>query len=720
MKRFITLLSGAMALTAMAAINPDDYPDLQLSTDYPLTEFASFRGKFTAPTSGTVVEYATVPVYQLNSEQELTSLEDSSWTYAGYINGKQAYQFNATEGVTYYFEEKFVINGGVFRIEMNAPISVTVSEPALGGVYSPASSDHILIVFNQNVLFSQATISAADQSAVVDTRTNGSSVAIDAVSTLRKWYANGTLTGGEELTVTLKNLTSADGTPIEENGGNGVYKFIAAPKPVEMVSHVLPSTISSYQAESSENTRIEFTFSGDIEANPTVQLCYALLDIDFEYVEDLPTTVNGNVVTADLAGKRRTSADMSTSGRTDSVIYIRLLSLHDAEGNSVWSSGQGSTGSFYYEVPFNEIARVNVLSEFTPANGSDITNESSINIWFNNANSLSYDGVCFTSGAESVVVPTSELTMNSARDDEADITVAIPQGWNSKSDVVVTLSNLRANDGYDHTDDVTATFNGFVVTYISPADESEISTIQQGQLIVAELNVADRYPDMTVTATLADADGASLFGPAEMTRRVDGSYAVALTDDVTMYAGSDYFLTISAANSGTTLGSKTFTYHGAATPFEFSEFYFDHVTPAEGSTLAADNAVITVTFDGLAYVYPTDATQFASVVAVDAIADGASNVWELTLAPAAIEAANGEITVSFAAYDLLLELIEGNVGAESDSHFEFLYRIGESSISEITADGMTTAESCFDLMGRRVANPTRPGIYIMSGRKVRL
>jgi len=104
MKRFTTLMIGAYALTASAAINLDDYTELQLGTDYPLTEFAAFRGKFTAPASGTVVEYATVPVYQLNeTTMELVGLEDSSWEYAGYINGKQAYQFNATQGENLHF-----------------------------------------------------------------------------------------------------------------------------------------------------------------------------------------------------------------------------------------------------------------------------------------------------------------------------------------------------------------------------------------------------------------------------------------------------------------------------------------------------------------------------------------------------------------------------------------------------------------------------------------
>jgi hypothetical protein len=79
MKRFTTLLIGAYALTASAAINLDDYTEIQLGTDYPLTELAAFRGKFTAPASGTVVEYATVPVFQLDeSTMELVGLEDSS------------------------------------------------------------------------------------------------------------------------------------------------------------------------------------------------------------------------------------------------------------------------------------------------------------------------------------------------------------------------------------------------------------------------------------------------------------------------------------------------------------------------------------------------------------------------------------------------------------------------------------------------------------------
>jgi hypothetical protein len=714
---------GAYALTASAAINLDDYTELQLGTDYPLTEFAAFRGKFTAPASGTVVEYATVPVYQLNeTSMELVGLEDSSWEYAGYINGKQAYQFNATQGKTYIFEDKFVLNGGVFRIEMNAPITLTASEPTIGATYSPAESDHILLVFNQNVLFSEVTISAAGETAVCDSRNNGSSVSVDATEVLRNWYAKGVITGGEELTVTLKNLTTADGTAYTENGGNGEFKFLAVNTPVELVSSQIPSTISSYYAQSSADSQLQFTFSGAIEENPQVQLCYALLDIDFEYVENLPTTVNGNVVTADLAGKRRASSDMSTSGCTDKVVYIRLLKIKDAEGHSVWSTGQGTTGSFYYEVPFNNIERVNVLSEFNPANGSDLTNVDKLNIWFNQANSLTYDGVRFTSADESTVVSLADLQRINARDDEEEINVDIPQGWNKKPNLVVTLDNLRAEDGYDHTDDITATFNGFVVTYISPADDSRIAEIQKGQLIVAEINVAERYPDMKVTAALTCGD-TLIFGATEMTRRADNSYALTLADDVTMYAGSDYVLTLVATNAGEQLGTASFTYHGTTTPFSFSEFFFDHVTPAEGSTLSADDASLTATFDGLTYVYATDNAQFSSIVPVDAATDGSSSVWRLTLSPKAVAnalAGDGKVTVSFSAYDILLNLIEGNVGTENESHFEFTYVIGESAITEITADSTSAASAIFDLQGRRIGAITRPGIYLVNGKKLKL
>jgi hypothetical protein len=721
MKRFTTLLIGAYALTASAAINLDDYTEIQLGTDYPLTELAAFRGKFTAPASGTVVEYATVPVFQLDeSTMELVGLEDSSWQYSGYINGKQAYQFNATQGTTYIFEDKFVINGGVFRIEMNSPITLINSEPTIGTTYSPAESDHILLVFNQNVLFSEVTISAAGKTAVCESRNNGSSVAIDATDVLRSWYAQGVITGGEELTVTLKDLTTADGTAYTENDGNGVFKFIAVSTPVELVSAQLPASISSYYPQSSTDSQMQFTFSGPIEANPQVQLCYNLLDIDFEYVENLPTNVSGNTVTVDLAGKRRAASDMSTSGTVSNVIYVRLLKLNDAQGHSVWSSGQGTTGSFYYEVPFINIERVNVLSEFTPANGSDITNEQKINIWFNNANSLTYDGVRFTSGSESTVVPLADLQRINSRDDEEEINVNIPQGWNTKSNVVVTLENLRANDGYDHTNDITATFNGFVVTYINPADDSKIASIQKGQLIVAEINLADRYPDMKVTAALTCGDE-TIFSTTEMTRRADDSYALTLADDVTMYTGSDYVLTLVATNAGEELGSASFTYHGATAPFAFSEFFFENVNPAEGSTLSADNASFTATFDGLAYVYATDNAQFSSIAPVDATTEGVSNVWRLTLSPKAVadaQAADGTITVSFSAYDLLLNLIEGNTGTDGDSHFEFNYVIGASSISEITADTIANT-TIYDLQGRRVSAITRPGIYLVNGKKLK-
>jgi hypothetical protein len=98
-------------------------------------------------------------------------------------------------------------------------------------------------------------------------------------------------------------------------------------------------------------------------------------------------------------------------------------------------------------------------------------------------------------------------------------------------------------------------------------------------------------------------------------------------------------------------------------------------------------------------------------------------VWRLTLSPKAVAnalAGDGKVTVSFSAYDILLNLIEGNVGTENESHFEFTYVIGESAITEITADSTSAASAIFDLQGRRIGAITRPGIYLVNGKKLKL
>lgn len=679
----------AASIVATAQINPSEYIDLELEHDYTLEYMKSFKGKYTPTEGGQLIEYGAVPVYLADGTEIDTQ-------YAGYIGGKQAYQFAVTPGTTYFFRQDFVMIGGTFSIAMNPEVKLLSVTPQLEERYDPAANSYIELVFNQALSIDRCELAVgAELKADVDIITGGSTISIDLNPQLQKWYNQDLIAGGEQLTVTLCGVTDGIGTQLD----NITYSYKAAKKPNTFVEAKLPSAVSSWYKESSDESRASFTFTGDMASDPTVQLCYAPVEIGYEYIEPLPAIVSGNTITVDFSGKHRTSANMSAEGRTDKSIYVRMLSLKDSDGQMIWSTGQGTIGSFVFELPFAEIPRLDITSEFTPSAGSNLAGRESVKIYFNCADHIAYFGVTFTSGDESVTVPADRITVDNISASEVELTVNIPDGWSAKSDVTITLDGLATDDGYDHSADIKGKFNGFVVTYCSIKEGDAIKSLLKGQIIKTDTNLADGD---ALSCTITNGEGTVTYGPEAMTQSSAGTFIHELAHDLYFDLGQSYCLTLTTADGKT----ETINFAGANVPYEFSAVHFTAIDPADGSELMAGQAV-NITFDGLALIEPLDDSAPFSATAVDAT-DGYSATWQLTLGQ------SGDQTVLFKATDMDNITVEGNSGMGISSYFSFTFHQSESSIEAIIPANAEGA--VYDLCGRRV-NHTGKGLYIINGKK---
>lgn len=694
MKKILSIFFAATALSA-AAINPADFPTLELGKDYPTETYKEFKGKFVAPENGIMIEYGTVPVFTLGDDNELQDLGEGAWQYAGYINGRQAYQFHVAAGTTYYAYDSFVMDASTVRFEMNPKVEIVECLPAVGSVYDVADEEFITLILNQNITIGSATISCGKATETILTRAIGSNISLLVRDVMIQWYDNKTLVGGEALTVTLSDL--------KDSGNNDVdpitLTFIAAGEPYVMLSSKLPETIVSYMPESSEATKAVFTFSGPMAPNPNIQLCYSPVELGYEYYEPLEAVVEGNTITVDFAGKLRISEEMSPEGREYSYFDLRLFALRDARGQLVLS-GEGMKGSYHLQVPFYEIPRMEINAQFTPENGAYLTEaDKVVTIYFNNAKDIEYSGIQFTSNGETVIVNKNEITVTPISDDEVELTVNIPAGWAAKKDVYVSLADLACSDGRNHSRELSAKYNGFTVTFVNPAEGSKLPSLVQGRTISVDSNL-EAGAELLFSIT---ADGETIYGPYAMTERTAGSYVHPMQKEVVLYSGISYNLHFTAGTS-----EEVVKIVGTSAEFEYSPNEFLSIDPAEGVV----SGPITVKFSGLVALIPMpESVDFTEEHCSDfENFEGYDNTWAISLGNA-----EGDVILAFRAIDMDNKTVQGNVGNEAQSYFRFAYN-ANSGIIEVESCG-EPGELIFDLQGRRLPHPTK-GINIINGHKV--
>ena len=531
------IMLALMVCSAFSASADVDLGAMTLNTVYDCPMFKNVRGSFTPETDGVYkINYSVNERFAIYTDAELTTPYENGGDWAFHsetVEGmlSAGYEtWNFVGGTTYYLGGS-VGEGQVFMNKVKLVITASSSEislnsvtPAEGSTISTGGKAQIDITFNCNVLLESATISAGGQTETLihsetdasQIRTYGNTVTILLKDLLQSWYDAGVVSGGEALTVTLNGIRNMNATDVVygENGSL-TLNYIVGEQPAVLVSSINTpdqmSSVKSYYFEDDATGTISLTFSRSLKNDPN-DMPFATWGIGNKesetgdyYEERLPITVDGNSIIISLQGKLRDLAAMGLSTQYTDV-QIDIKNVKTADGDYVYTEGSGSLGSFNYLYKLNYVV-CDIVAEFAPSKGA-IKAGDNLEIWIMGESDLRYEGVAFTYGENTTIVKDFEKIQDPDDSKASILNVTVPklvdaQGEEieNETSVQVSLSNVKAADGYDHSNDVKATYTyeadqsnenlGALPISISPASGS---TVKELQTIVFEFSASD-YPN---------------------------------------------------------------------------------------------------------------------------------------------------------------------------------------------------------------------------------
>ena len=532
------MLLSTLFFTGFNAYADEDLGAMTVNTVYDCPSYKYVRGSFTPETDGVYrLNYSTSDRFAIYTDAELTVPYENGgdWVYNSedvFTMRTMGYEtWNFVGGTTYYLggmagSGQFIMNSGakICITESSSELHFTEVHPAENSTISTGGTAQVDVTFDSSVNLESATVAVAgasetlmhtgsSESAVV---AYGNVVSVLLKDTLTKWYNEGVIAGGEALTLTLNGVCSAnDSSNIYGEDGKLVLNYVVGEQPATMVSSVNTpdqmSSIKSFYFDDDASGTIALTFDRRLLNNENDKP-FAVLGIgnlesengDY-YEERLPVTVDGNSVIVNLQGKLRDVASMELSTQYTDV-QIDIKNVKTADGDYVYTEGSGSLGSFTYMYTMDYIV-CDIVAEFTPAKGS-IKAGDELEIWIMGESDLRYEGVAFTYNDNTTIVKDFEKIQDPDDSKASILNVVVPKLLNAQGEeianetsVQITLSNVKAADGYDHSKDVKATYtyeagksddnNEAFPISISPASGSIVKELQ---IITFEFSTTD-YPN---------------------------------------------------------------------------------------------------------------------------------------------------------------------------------------------------------------------------------
>lgn len=721
LSRALALAAVVCASTATAsAAETVDLGALKLDTDYSVEAKKSWTATFTAPESGElkIIDVSGTNAYVSAIYTDAAYTEAVYGNFSGYTTNPKYYAYNVVAGTTYYLHaggEWGLMSNGTFRLEMtnSAKFNIQSVKPAEGNVLSITNGyPYIDILFDAKVgKISGCTFECNGTSKKIVAAPINHILQISYEAAVQAMY-DANAPEGSDITITITGLTNKGGA-LYNGDGTLVLNYKLGKAPVRLVTDQLPAIFKSYWPAGDKEGVATFTFSGDLStALPAdaVTLTFGSVEVEGNeyYLANVPFTVAGNVLTADLSGVRRTPADMVASGINYNNMTIQLNGIKAADGDYVYSAGQGSIGSFAYlweKGKYLVMEKGQISADFTPANGTSLKNANQIEVWMQGADVIRFDG--FTLTAEdngevtTVNVPMSAVTV--AKDSEGTTyTFNIPAEIKGKNGVTVTLTNVVSIDGYDHADDVKANYDTFVVTSCDPMNGTEMVMLEAGKVITITTNYSADYPELWVMYEITDLnatdpDQAVVKALTWLNRQEDGSYTATINGaGIELLKGHKYEVRFTAWESemdknygASPLGAAKVYWYGLCEPFTFSDIKFVGANPApsENFFLSPEQNSVILTFDGGVTLDSASTfinTGMGTTSAFESIEtvnggyefDGKTynNEWKLTVSASWLKSWDSNVMMSIKAYDENGKIVEGNTGHEEGSHILLDYQ----------------------------------------------
>lgn len=449
--------------------------------DFKFMEDQNF--KFVPTEDGILRIYAQETNISVSTDETTAGNKISAWKYvpttdedgtswSGYteasLKAGTPYYINVpgtlSKSTTKYF--KGVFEAGVNELKLTA---INFEEGKTFDI-SDTRGGQLNLSFNMNAKSEETNVKIGniiDCNVETRTSTNAGGLYVLLKDSLISWLNAGKIVGGEEMTVTVKNIRAAADENIKYGkDGNLTLKFLTPSKPHTLVSKQLPDPFLSYWPKGDERGMIVLTFDSDVMAGDaqtakgSFTLGYA--DMDDIYVETLDPSMfraEGNKLYIDFTGKLRTKETMGLKNDWD-IITLRLMNVKMADGTNVFSAGAGTSGSFTFTMNYKEY-KSNLAFELTPADGEKLT-ENTVKIYFSDKNAITFEGVKFTYQDENdkkyQTVVTEGITSTEEGDEAIEYVIPITDAIKNGKNVRFTLTGVVANDGLDHSD-ITARWN---------------------------------------------------------------------------------------------------------------------------------------------------------------------------------------------------------------------------------------------------------------------
>lgn len=714
--RNVALLAfmGFGASAAQGAATPVDLGALQLDQAYEIpANMGEVGGTFTAPKSGELLFQGGLTWY--TDAAHTTIYKNASFkNYSDVVtpSGKNykvtTYTYNVTEGTTYYIYTDFSMNESAIKLSMGDATSFNLvsSVPAAGKYLAATGKGNVILTFDVPVTGSDAKLVAPDgTTASVTPISSGNTLQFDVKAPLTVWYSDGKITKDSSITLRIGRVAATVGSALYGTDGSFEISFKAAAAPVNLVSAVKPEQFKSFFSPADPEGKMVLTFSAPVKATKPAELTYGNREEADFYIEQIPVSVDGCNVTLDFTGKLRRGVDMlPTAATRPSTIELNIPNITDLDSNYVATSTSGSLGTFGYRFNFLDIPRANVMAQFTPANGESLEGVTEMQVWLNSLNSMTFSGFLFTydnaGETATALVPLASATRVAGdTPDEATFTFAIPAEVQGKKNVQVTLANLVTADGFDHSRDIRAVYDAFMLLESNPAEGAQLAAILNGDRILVATNYAEKYPELYMTYQIRDLNPddptqAIVKSSTWFTRQPDGTYAAEVSGNYKLIRGHEYHLEVTAWETEMAynyqyapVGSAYITLFGLTEPFRGSDIQLLSVTPADGSRLAADATGITVEFDGMVTLDPKSTfilegmgmtSNFKALTPSEPLVDETtgksySNIWNLEFAEGFLANRSGGVIVSMKPFDEQGLLVVGNTGTGETSFFQFSF-----------------------------------------------
>ncbi len=429
----------------------------------------------------------------------------NEYTFAFIAGGKEI-EMNVVKGTTYYLAMLNTLSAWSFSAQMAdaTNISIESTNHPVGEVFPLDKGGLLSITFDTGITIGTTTVKTGDATTEISGMVYGKDVSYELKNVLFPWLQNGTMKAGDIFTITINDVKSIYDPNVLYNGdGIVTLSFIAPVKPAEVIKEILPAEFLSYWSTNADDGVVTLEYDTDLSVDylPIAKISFGSTEVEDDYyTEEIPVVITGKTLSIDFRGKRRIPAEMVASGKNYGTMRLSISNIHSIDGNYVYSTSQGSYGSYQHSFTYTQI-ETNLAHEFTPASGASLTGVTSVELWLSTPDAITFDGVqvAYKSvlGIDEVVTYTNEECnyQNEGADGiilEIPITTEMQAGTN----VTITLTNVVSLDGIEH--EIMAVYNEKqeVLTLVStspevnaiitPAEAGTIEFVFDDDIVVTE------------------------------------------------------------------------------------------------------------------------------------------------------------------------------------------------------------------------------------------